>query len=110
MSFNSFCKYIHENNIDPVGFYNTKGLSQCNNQADWLLDEKNEMIPDFTGRFENLQKDFERVCDMIGIPKSFLPKTNISKHRHYSIYYNEETKRMVTEFYKKDIELFDYSF
>ena len=109
-SFDSYCQHICQEKIDPIGFYHTRGLNQCNQQAEWLLDEKKKLIPDFIGRFESLQKDFEKVCEIIEIPKRDLPKTNTSKHRHYSTYYNKETKKMVAEAYKQDIELFGYGF
>ena len=44
---------------------------------------------DFIGRFETLQKDFEKVCDRIGIERTILPHAQKSRHRHYSKYYND---------------------
>ena len=31
----------------------------------WIVSEQNEMIVDFIGRFENLQEDFNTICDKI---------------------------------------------
>jgi len=79
-------------------------------QSDFLLDEYGKIDMDFIGRFEKLQKDFNKICDKLGIKKEKLPYLNRSCHKHYSEYYDEETKQIVAERFKKDIEYFRYKF
>jgi hypothetical protein len=76
----------------------------------FLENNSGELEIDFIGRFENLDEDFKYVINKIGIDRS-LKKTNTSKRKKsYKEYYSEETKAIVSEVYRKDIELFKYTF
>lgn len=63
----------------------------------------------FIGRFENLQEDYNKVCEIIGLPKEILPCENSTGDKtDYSIYDKEITKKVI-RIYEKDFDLFGYS-
>lgn len=79
-----------------------------NFQTNMLLDENDELLVDFIGKFENLQKDFDAVCDRIGIKKTILEHLGPSKHEPYNSYYTASTATVVYDLFRKDFELLGY--
>lgn len=100
-------------------------------QSDFLFDQNGEQLVDFVGRFENLQQDFEEVCRRTGLQTGTLPRaadvhgSPISipervrqvlglykepMHKHYSDYYDAESRDRVATMYEQDIRAFNYSF
>jgi len=77
--------------------------------CDFLFDDNNHLLVDFVVRYEQLEKDWEVVCKKIGLPKKNLHK-NKGIHKHYSSYYDEHTKKVIEERYKRDISFFNYKF
>jgi len=106
-------------------------------QSSFLYDDDDRLLVDYVGRFENLQADFNKVCERIGIGATELPYVNKSEKKpiksisalskvmkmaspaetastvtpkSYQDYYDDESRDLVAELYKRDIELFGYSF
>jgi len=64
---------------------------------------------DFIGKFENINDDFIFVCKKLGIKSLSLMHQNSTNPIKLSEYYDEETIKKVSEFYKEDFELFNYN-
>lgn len=91
-------------------------------QSDFLYNSKGELLVDFIGRFENLSVDFAKVTKLITGHHLTLPHKNKSnsklkkllnfskKNKHYSEFYNKQSRSFVENLYRKDIELFGYEF
>jgi hypothetical protein len=65
---------------------------------------------DYLMKFEDMDNDFKKVCAKIGIPFVALPRRNVSKHEHYSRYYDKELIAMVREKYAEEIQWGEYEF
>ena len=78
-------------------------------QTDWLIDDSGKLCMDFIGRYENLSKDVENLSTILG-RETNLPVTNETNHDKYQMYYDIESKNIVADWHRKDIENFGYRF
>ena len=53
-------------------------------QYAFLSNELGHLQVDFVGRFESLQRDFDKITERLSIERTVLPKLNATNHRHYS--------------------------
>lgn len=77
-------------------------------QYSYLTDKKGNLLIDFAGKVENLDKDFEKICRFSRLPYKKLLQENQKTKKNYMDYYDEETKKIVQKRYKKDFETFGY--
>ncbi len=80
--------------------------------AEYILDEKEDKIINFIGKYENREEDIRYIGEKLNIPK--FGSLHIQKAREiqepYSKFYDDEMAQMVGKLYEKDIKLFDYKF
>jgi len=105
---NSFEEFLY-NCVDTIDDIDGK-KSILYNQLDYITDKDGSLIVDFVGRFENLNKDTDTVFKTLGLENVTLPHKNSSKHKNYRSYYSEETKKLVSQRFERDIEFFSYEF
>lgn len=90
--------------------------------------KNNKKVVDFIGRFENVESDFSKLCSIIKFKKQDMPhemasavenKSSLTrkesilykeKKPHYSKFYNLNLTKRVESIFKKDLEIFNYSF
>jgi chondroitin 4-sulfotransferase 11 len=79
-------------------------------QFDFICDKDGKIKIDYVVKLENFEEDINTAFKKAKI--SFQkPKHHYkTKHKHYTEYYDDETKEIVAEKYAKDIEYFAYKF
>jgi hypothetical protein len=72
----------------------------------------NKLMVDFVGKYENLQSDFNTICNTLHIEPSVLTHRNKSKKRfnNYRDYYTSISKDLVYKLYRQDFDFFKYEF
>jgi hypothetical protein len=103
-SFLEFCRLLYETSCEPIGLFNTRGLSQCNPQVRWI-----EGIDlDFRGEFESLEADLKEIAALVGLDPVDVAHLNATPHKQYREYYCEESRDIIRDFYWEDFLAFDY--
>jgi hypothetical protein len=95
---------------DAVTFDRGSRKSFAFNQVDYISTPDGSLAVDFVGRFESLASDFDIVAQRLGLNDVHLPKRNVSRHAHYSSWYNDRTREIVAKRFARDIAAFGYEF
>lgn len=65
---------------------------------------------DYVGTVENMQQDFDYICNKIKIPRRDVPVFNTSEHKHYTDYYDDATREFVEDKHRVEIERFNFKY
>jgi hypothetical protein len=106
-AFDSFDEFVRR----WVTRSNIKTWKHFRPQYLYICDQQGKPRMDFIGYYENLENDFRYIQTTLGIDAS-LQHLNRSKGERadYRDLYNDETRAIVAEAYREDIELLAYDF
>ena len=108
----TFNQFLHDVHLfrEPIGLYNSLGISQANPQADWVVSENGKLLVDDVFKVEKLDVFAEEMKKKYNI--NFNPRVRINKpKKKLSIdeaYSDKECVELVRIIYKRDFDLFEY--
>lgn len=83
-------------------------------QSDWITNLQGGVIVNQVGRFENLEQDVRRALNTTSWLAQdqglALPHVNRSERESYQEYYTQSTRNLVSDYFKEDIDRFEYTF
>jgi hypothetical protein len=80
--------------------------------SDYILDDDGSILVDFIGRYETRDRDLKEIARKIGhesLGDAWIQRASPAG-RHYSTYYDDETREIVRRRYQRDLDLFGYEF
>ncbi len=103
-SFELFCEIAKEKWTNKENFF-----FPTQPQTLWLGDG---FAPKKILRFETLGPEFKEMLQDLSIEhiSPDLPHVNSSQHDHYKVYYNDNTRSLVSKIFESDIDSFKYIF
>jgi Sulfotransferase family len=71
----------------------------------------NNKLPDIIIKTEDLNQEFYKIQNLlVKNCNDPLPWVNVTKHKPYREYYNSDTRKLVAERFKEDLDNFNYDF
>lgn len=112
-NFNNWIDYIYSPSYDKRKNHSCVNIFKyCfSNQLNWVKDSNNNIIENINiYKIEeiNLNDFFEKKLNLQNFDGT--TKVHSTKHKHYSYYYNEKSKNLVSKHYQEDIEYFGYKY
>jgi len=78
-------------------------------QYSYVCDISDQPEVDFIGKFESIDSDFDRVCDIIGVQNRLAVRNKgVKDHSEWDNSLTAHSKQRISELYRKDFEIFNY--
>jgi hypothetical protein len=104
-------KVSHDCSFHDFVKYHLENQHALRTQFYWLHDSRGSIPMDFVGRFENLQTDFSKIAETIGLKNAELPKERYTgESASYIEAFNDQTKDIIWKRYEKEIKYFGFEF
>lgn len=110
-SFETFCEILLKKEFEPIGRYNFQGLSQLNQQSDWIFDQSGNLLVDYVGKFEKLSEGLRVIESNLGLGEGDLEishKNPSNRDRSFRAYYTAKEVDIVRHVYESDFKLLEY--
>ena len=79
-------------------------------QMGWLGDGHGHLLVRDLLRFENLEWDWSRFADKHSLSGELFHRNVSIRTRDYRTYYSAETRNLIADYYRQDLEAFGYAF
>lgn len=126
IDFKSYIKWKFLNDTNVLDYFNFVDSNQEQDkhliqnawyvhrvpQIYYVVDESGKVMMDYIGKLETIDSDMEFLADKLDLDIQYVPKINITNHNNesYKNYYDQETKKIIEDRFKMDIEAFGYDF
>lgn len=105
-SLEVFLLHLQSGGCDPIGLYNTRELSQCQPQAEWLKGFE----LDFVGRLEDYAEELVRLSRLLGVPEIRDRHLNVSQRPRGMDRLSPRAARLIEELYRRDFDELGYEY
>lgn len=109
LTFEEFLGVVVNGEYPRPGYKSILGYYQANSLLDWLRPD-GVWLPQFIGKFETVQEDWDTLSIILGLPIRPLPHRNPSSHTSYRDYYVGGMKAVVASHFAEEIHTFKYTF
>ena len=77
-------------------------------QFSWLSDEHGRLLVDFLGRYETLNNDFQRLCELLGVAAN-LPRSKSTSGIDFRNAYDADSYKCIEQRFAIDLAALDYN-
>lgn len=111
LNFNQFIRWFADRMAEPHIYGNHRYCTF----DEFIRDDNDNIIFDYICKVEYIERDMKHVLTALSAEKMFaVPKSNVRKgwthNKDYRMYYDDDSKNMVTTLFKNELKYFGYKF